>query len=254
MTGIEGPWTERILGGFDLETTGPEPESARIVSACLAYFLDGQLHKRNWLLDPGCEIPEGATAVHGISTEQARAEGMEYAAGLAEIASCLEWLWARGAVVSIYNGSYDCTVMASESARLGKGPWRPGAVVDPYVIDKHCDPNRREKRTLGNVAAHYEVPLENAHNADDDTVAAMRLAWVLARSFPEVGAMTVSQLGDAQALWHQENTDSYRDWATEKAAALRARADELQQRATELALRAANVDGGWPLRRGVQTS
>ncbi|MGW4866231.1 hypothetical protein ACWEO6_33780, partial [Streptomyces sp. NPDC004291] len=64
----EGPWTGHVLGGFDLETTGPEPESARIVSACLAYFAGGQLHKRTWLLDPGCEIPAGATEVHGITT------------------------------------------------------------------------------------------------------------------------------------------------------------------------------------------
>ncbi|MFC9995695.1 exonuclease domain-containing protein [Nocardia sp. NPDC127526] len=251
----DGPWTERILGGFDLETTGPEPESARIVTACLAYFHDGKLSKRTWLLDPGCEIPEGATEVHGISTEKARAEGMDYAAGLAEITNCLAWLWGQGAVVSIYNGSYDCTVMAAESNRIGANKlWRPGPVVDPYVIDKYWDPDRREKRTLGMVAAHYDVELANAHDAGDDTMAAMRLAWVLARKFPEVGALSVPELMDAQAKWHRHNSDSYRDWATTKAAKLRARIEELTQRAAELERRAANPDSGWPLRAGVQTS
>ncbi|KZM72261.1 exonuclease domain-containing protein [Nocardia terpenica] len=250
----DGPWTQRILGGFDLETTGPEPETARIVTACLAYFHEGKLSKRTWLLDPGCEIPQGATEVHGISTEQARAEGMDYTAGLAEITNALNWLWDQGAVVAIYNGAYDCTVMAAESARTGARVWRPGPVVDPYVIDKYWDPDRREKRTLRMVAAHYGVALENAHNADDDSMAAMRLAWVLARTYPEVGALTVPQLMDAQALWHRHNSDSYRNWAITKAANLRARIEELAQRAAELERRAANPDSGWPLRQGVQTS
>ena len=48
------------LGVFDLETTGVDVRTARIVSACVA-VLDpegGVLERRDWLADPGIEIGE----------------------------------------------------------------------------------------------------------------------------------------------------------------------------------------------------
>ena len=43
------------------------------------------LRRCDWLADPGIEIPEQATAVHGISTERARAEGRPAPLVVAEI-------------------------------------------------------------------------------------------------------------------------------------------------------------------------
>ena len=71
-------WADR-LGVFDLETTGVDVEMARIVTACIAVLdADGAVVQRwDWLADPGVEIPEAASAVHGITTERARAEAEE---------------------------------------------------------------------------------------------------------------------------------------------------------------------------------
>ena len=62
------------LGVFDLETTGVDVETSRIVSACVAILeADGTVVARwDWLADPIIEIPEGASAVHGITTDRAR--------------------------------------------------------------------------------------------------------------------------------------------------------------------------------------
>jgi DNA polymerase-3 subunit epsilon len=78
-----------MLAAFDTESTGVNTESDRIVTACIAHIDgtgSGAPVVREWLVDPGIEIPEGAVKVHGITTERARAEGMSPAPAVAEIA------------------------------------------------------------------------------------------------------------------------------------------------------------------------
>ena len=78
----------RLLA-FDLETTGPDPRTAHVVSSALI-AIDGQHKKeRNWLADPGIEIPEGATAVHGITTAHARENGRPHAEVIAETVAAI---------------------------------------------------------------------------------------------------------------------------------------------------------------------
>lgn len=66
-------WHEE-LGVFDLETTGIDVETARIVTAHVgAIDANGSVIERSdWLVNPGVVIPPQATAVHGITTERAR--------------------------------------------------------------------------------------------------------------------------------------------------------------------------------------
>ena len=79
------------LAVFDVETTGIDVETAHIVSACVAVLeADGEVVDRwDWLADPGVEIPEGASAVHGITTERARALGRPAVDVVAEITQTL---------------------------------------------------------------------------------------------------------------------------------------------------------------------
>ncbi|WP_433662517.1 exonuclease domain-containing protein [Nocardia sp. CA-128927] len=249
------PWIELPLGGFDLETTSADPLTARIVSACLVLVEGGRLRQRTWLLNPGIEIPDGAAAVHGITTEKARAEGLDYTTGLREIADAVTSAWASGYALAMYNGSFDCTVMASECLRASLGAWEArGLVVDPYVIDRHCDPTRPGSRRLAAVVDHYGLEMGQAHTADADAVAATRLAWVLGRKFPDVGALTARQLMAAQERWHDERQADFRRWLSAKAERMREQAEQLERQAVELLERAASVNGEWPVRRVLQTS
>ncbi len=180
-------WDGR-LGVFDLETTGVDTETARIVSACIA-LLDaaGQPVARwDWLLDPGIEIPEGASAVHGITTERARAEGRPAGIGIAEIAQTLRVLFAQDIPVAVYNAPYDLTLLDRECRRHGIDPIaEPAPVVDPLVIDKAVDRYRKGKRTLAVTAELYGVALDDAHDAGADAIAAGRVAQALARAYPD---------------------------------------------------------------------
>ena len=59
---------ERPLSVIDTETTGLNPDTARIVRiSVLRLELDGRRRPRSELVNPGIPIPSGATAVHGIT-------------------------------------------------------------------------------------------------------------------------------------------------------------------------------------------
>lgn len=126
------PWTELPRATFDLETTGPNPMTARIVTASLILVApDGEvLRHGEWLADPGVPIPEEAAAVHGITTEHAREHGASVRQVTYELASALGGLFADGVPVFAFNASYDFTVLARELERHELPPLEPFPVVE----------------------------------------------------------------------------------------------------------------------------
>ena len=200
---------------FDLETTGVDVETARIVTAHVGMLdANGHLYERNdWMLDPVVEIPAGASAVHGISTERARAEGAPAAAGVSEIVERLRELLGRGLPVVAYNAPYDFTVLNREALRHGIEPLRePAPVIDPLVIDKAVDRYRKGKRTLVVTAEYYGVPLEDAHDASADAVAAGRVAQAIAARWADQLPETATALHTQQAAWAAEQAASFQEY------------------------------------------
>lgn len=205
---------------FDLETTGPLPDSARVVTAALVRLTNGPggwtKDPTGWLLDPGVPIPAGATAVHGITTDHAREHGTDPAQGIAGVLADLQAAWDTGTPVVTHNGSYDLTVMDREARRHGLEPPRPGVLIDTMVLDKAVDPYRKGKRTLVATAEHYGITLGDAHDATADAIAAVRIAWVLTRRYPDIAAMSLSQLHDAQVRWRAEQSASLEQYFRRK--------------------------------------
>jgi hypothetical protein len=59
-------WHDGRLCAFDIETTGVDYETDRIVTAAVALVGGGLVTEQaNFLLDPGVEIPESATQASG---------------------------------------------------------------------------------------------------------------------------------------------------------------------------------------------
>lgn len=149
-------WYERTLFAYDCESTGVDVETARIVTASVIRITpDRVVYPYSWLVDPGVDIPAEATAVHGITTERAREDGMDPRVAVGEIAQAIGGAWFDGHPVVIFNAPYDLTVLDRELRRHGWAPLTPGPVVDPLVIDKQVDRYRRGKRTLEAACAHY---------------------------------------------------------------------------------------------------
>lgn len=203
------------LGVFDLETTGVDVETARIVSACVAVLgSTGDVIARwDWLADPGVEIPDGAAAVHGITTERARAEGRPAALVVAEIAATLRVLLGTGMPVVVYNAPYDLSLLDRECRRHGIEPIEhPTPIIDPLVIDKALDRFRKGKRTLEVTAERYGVSLEGAHDAGADAIAAGRVAQAIARAFPEELDIASADLHGRQEVWYAEQAASFQNY------------------------------------------
>jgi len=213
------PWVDGPYAAFDLETTSADPFTARIVTATIVEVGGaGVLAERHWLVNPGVEIPAEAAAIHGISTERARAEGMDAGQASFEIACLLRERWAAGVPVVIYNANYDLTVHACEIRRWHGDEYvqAPGPILDPLVIDRALDRWRSGKRRLADVCQAYGVRQDGEHSSGGDALAAARLAWRMARDYSAVGHRTLQELQAWQA-------ESHLSWAEDFERFLRAK-------------------------------
>lgn len=223
-------WHLGRMAGFDIESTGPDPLTARIVTACIVQCGGGPpVQTANWLSDvDGEEIPAGAAAIHGVSTEKAHAEGAPLREVVGDLIAGLTQVIASGVPVVAMNARYDLTLLDREAGRFGLDPIPAGPVIDPFVIDKEVDRYRSGKRTLTALCQHYQVRLDGAHSADADAIAACRIAWRQGSTHPTLAALSLDELYNAQ-IW----------WAAEQAASL--------QEHFRKADPSAVVEGAWPL-------
>ncbi|MEU0129504.1 3'-5' exonuclease [Streptomyces sp. NPDC006289] len=241
-------WHQERLVGFDLETTGTDPLEARIVTAAVV-AVDGRdaepVRCGTWLADPGIRIPEQASAIHGISSERAAAEGRPVREVADEVAEALVEYWREGVPVVAYNAAFDLTLLAAELRRHGLpslgdrlGGREVGPVVDPYTIDRAVDRYRKGKRTLEAVCVEYGVVHGGAHDAAADALAAVRVAYAIAARHGSVAALGTDELHERQIAW-------YADWAADFQ-------EFLRRKGTADAV----IDGRWPLREpaGVHAS
>jgi len=211
---MTNPWFD-TLAVFDLETTGIDVESSRIVSAHVG-VIDASgvvIEKTDWLADPGIEIPEQASAVHGITTERARAEGRPSIEVVGEIIASLNDVFARGLALTIYNAPYDLTLLNREARRHGLAPLAsPGPIIDPLVLDRVVDKYRKGKRTLEAATEFYGIALTDAHDAGADAVAAGRLAQALANRYGAQLAIEVADLHNLQIGWCADNAADFQSY------------------------------------------
>lgn len=227
-------WADGPLCAFDLESTSANPEEARIVTATVVRIRPGRAAQiTNWLTDvAGVEIPEAAAKTHGVTTEHARKHGRPMADVVTEVRVALELEWRAGIPVVGHNLSYDFTLLAAEVGRAGDKPFTvSGAVIDTIVLDRGVGRYRRGKRTLAAACEHYGITLDNAHTSDADALASARVAFKIARRYPQVGEMPLPELHEWQRAAHLVWAEHFGQY--------------LQSQG-----KPDDVSRGWPMRRG----
>ncbi|WP_327162064.1 exonuclease domain-containing protein [Streptomyces zaomyceticus] len=184
-------WHKTPMVAFDLETTGVDVEADRIVTAAVIDLAGEKRLTLEWLADPGIEIPEGATAVHGITTEHAREKGERAPVVVDQIAESLAVRVQLGSPVVGHNVPYDLTLLDRELRRYELVPLQdrldgaPLHVIDTRVLDQHCLPYRKRvsetqgARQLITLAQVYSLPwdAEAAHGCSYDALIAARIAY-----------------------------------------------------------------------------
>lgn len=231
-------------GSFDTETTGPNPNEDRIVTAAIVVRGGGRDDKvMSWLIKPGIPIPPEATEVHGITDEMA-AEGAAPKDALEDIAGTIAAGLRYGMPIVAFNLSFDWTVLARELERNGLPSMAdrlPGLralpLVDPHVIDKQVDKYVKGTgmRKLKPTAERYGVELEDWHTAEADALAALLIAEAQFARYSHLNSMGPQQLFAAQRTWRAEQQAGLQQWFRTKATAEQGGAPDKV------------IDGSWPL-------
>lgn len=212
-TGTDDPWTNLPRACFDVETTGRDPQTARIVTASVV-LVDAQgtvTREWEWLANPGVEIPEEAAAIHGVDNRTAQEHGLLAGQVVRELSNVLTDLWQQNIPVLAFNAAYDLTVLARESERHGVPAREPFPVLDPFVLNKQVHRFRKGKRTLGALCEEYGVVLDNAHTSAADALATERLATLMAAKFPELQRPAV-ELHEDQIEWAAAQAASLQEY------------------------------------------
>jgi DNA polymerase-3 subunit epsilon len=152
---------EKPIIFFDIESTGVETESARIVElACIKYNPDGTQEEKTIKVNPTIPIPLEASEVHGITDEDVKdlPTFTQYAQAIRK--------WFDGCDLGGFNSNnYDVPLLSAEFERSGlKGVnWNPN-LVDVLTLYRHLFPN-----TLSEVYKRLTgKELEGAHSAVED--------------------------------------------------------------------------------------
>lgn len=195
---LSSSWRDLPLAVVDVETTGLDSATCRIIEVGIVRFEKGQVAER-WghLIQPGCPIPEKVTEITGIKDEML--EGQPTFRDLKwEIYGRL-----RDRIVVAYNAEFDMGFLQQEMTRAGIGlPALP--VLDPLVWARQLMPTERSHR-LGRVADKLGVDLSQAHRAEHDAEATGKILLRFADKVP----MELGQLLSDQASWKEAQDKAF---------------------------------------------
>lgn len=208
---------------FDTETTGVDTDNDRIIT-CFLRAKDGDkvVFERNWIIDPGVEIPEGASEIHGMTTEWVRENGRkDWEEAISEIVANLVDYGRWGFVIAGYNSSFDLAILEAEVKRYYPEvifKYEGARFIDPIIFSRRFDKYRKGGHKLVDIArAHgFGVDESKAHEASYDVEMTeflvpkmLNLAW---KNMPkERAGLTPDQFIDKLQVWQAEWK---RDWAS----------------------------------------
>ena len=202
-------WLAGPLIALDTETTGTDPETARIVTACIGSSRKpGDWLPREIRINPGIPIPEEASAVHGITDDlvagwPSPTEPHALPAILAE----LTYAAAHGVPVVGHNLAYDLTVIDRELGRhLGVRLPDGLIVLDTLVLWRRLD-RQTGSRRLSQLAERHGIVFP-AHDATADALASLRLLHILAGRHDYLPHIPAVELHDLQIGWYAQQVDA----------------------------------------------
>lgn len=164
---------------FDLETTGTNINSDRIVEICyLKVYPNGNEESKTMRINPGRHIPEEASAIHGIYDADVKDCPM-FKDVAKSIASDME-----GCDLAGFNSNrFDIPLLAEEFLRAGVDI----DMMKRKFIDVQVIYHKLEQRTLSAAYKFYcNKNLEDAHTAEADTRATYEVLKAQLDHYPEV--------------------------------------------------------------------
>ena len=220
-------WAGATVYAFDSESTGVDVFEDRVVTATVVKVVGDQaVGKREWLINPGIEIPEGATAIHGITNEQVRDHGFDPTEAIDLIAETVTGVLRSGFPLIIFNAAFDLSILEVEcrrheltslNDRVRPSEWF--AVIDPMVIAKGQTVDSRDwanlkgtgRMKLPALCQRFGVPFSETHDATADALGAALLAKAEFATWNALGALSPADLHARQLAWRHRDQDSLRE-------------------------------------------
>lgn len=170
---------DRPLVFFDLETTGLEVTSARIVEiALIKLFPDGTVESFLTRVNPGIPIPTEAMQIHGINNFDVMDKP-----SFQEIAIDVHSIIKECDLAGYNLISYDLPILVNELKRSGiEFSTENVGAIDMLTIFK-----RKERRNLTSAYRFYcQKELDGAHSALKDTQAAFEVFMAQIEKYPDL--------------------------------------------------------------------
>ena len=184
--------------GFDLETTGINIKSDRIIQfAFVGATGDDDEIMIEELVDPGRPIPPDSIEVHGIKDSDVR--------GLPPLKDHIQMIREHvdGSVLVGHNiHRFDWPMLENEFLRAGAEPPEPMVILDTLVLARKLGIPGRHR--LGDLCARYDIPLLEAHRASADAAATLVLLWSMMGDQP---AKFRVPLEDLEAMGGSSHSD-----------------------------------------------
>lgn len=189
-------WTTLPFFAIDVETTGLDAASNRIIELALVPFnMPDDVKPFSQLFSVGENLSPEITQITGISDAMLKGQPV-----FDETADTCLRLINRASFLVAYNAKFDRPFLESELARVGKVlpdvPW-----LDPFVFICELDRYKRGKK-LGDAAKRWGVVLENAHRARADAEAAGNLMLKMA---DKISCTNLDEILAKQKLWQWHN-------------------------------------------------
>ncbi len=210
-------WVELPIVVMDVETTGLDPEKCGVVEFAAVRFEMGLPVKRfGTLVDPAMPIPSEMTEIHGIKDEDVDGKPTLVEAFI----QALPML--RGAYPAAYNAPFDASFIQPLDTIIQDRPMIAGLLtldpdwpwLDPLVMVRKFDPfvKGKGRHKLAASCERHDVPLDEAHRAQDDAEAAGRLMFKLVDENQGVGNLTISEMLRRQKMRAAEQEAQFKEW------------------------------------------
>ena len=183
---------------FDLETTGTNINSDRIVEICyLKVYPNGNEESKTMRINPEMHIPEASSAVHGIYDADV-ADCPTFKEVAKNIANDIE-----GCDLAGFNSNrFDIPLLAEEFLRVGVDI----DMMKRKFIDVQVIFHKLEQRTLSAAYKFYcDKNLEDAHTAEADTRATYEVLMAQLDRYPDVLENDMKFLADYSS--YNKNVD-----------------------------------------------
>lgn len=198
-------WLTEPLFALDTETTGINPETARIITCCIGSSSGpGRWSPTTWTINPGVPIPADSTKVHGITD----ADVADKPTPAELLPAILDWLTeairADTPIVG-HNLTYDLTALDREMRRHLGQPIPAGLTcLDTLVLFRRFDLTTGS-RSLESLASRHGIRFP-AHDAAEDALASLRLLHILAADNDLLPHVNPANLHRLQADWYAAQT------------------------------------------------